>query len=63
MGFSPEFFSPDGGGDSPFMHFLFELLVLVLVLEFIIHICIQIASNITVPKIVDWSDAGLKSDY
>ena len=62
-GLSPDIFSPAGGGAGPFVRFLFKPFSVVLVLDFIFHIKKRIASNITVPQLVNCCGTGGKSDY
>ena len=62
-GLSLEFFSPSVGGASTFVRLLFDIFALALVLEFIIHAEKRIASNITLPQLVNCGGAGLKIDY
>ena len=54
----PDLFSSEGGVLGLFFCFLFDPLTLVLVLEFVIHVYLQIENIITVTQLVYWSGAG-----
>ena len=58
LGLSPDFFSLEVIGSDPSVRFLFESIAFVLMLHFILHIYVHIASSITVPQKVDWNGAG-----
>ena len=57
-GLNTDVFALVGGGAGTFMLLLFKRFSLVLLLEFILHVRKRIASNITVPQLVDCSSVG-----